>query len=761
MNTSYRRSQSGIATILIILVVGIAVSVSVLGAMHLLKSTQQRNLSLHAGIGAQATSWQGVELVRRFLIQVEQEKLASWAASANKIPITIGDNSRMRGSIENVEELSRGTNSEGKTVYSYRITANVSGTGQVGSSAQSSSTVQVVYVVEAIKQESTPTTPTPPISNSALNVFNIYRDLNMTGGIKVIGGTTANFNVQGNVNLNSASIDGINSINSTGNVDIGSGIKVNNVYANGDVSLTGSASVSQIKNRGNVTISGGTSSLSIQTNGIATFKGGNASSVDAIGGVVVSAGGVNLSSVRTEGVLDWVGTGGGVSSAQANGNINYAGGNRNPTTLSSGGTITISGGGATKVVAAKNINLPSYGSINEAYAGQNINVSSSGNITTAKLKGNASLSSSGTINNILGQGNLYVANYQGVSGKIGGTLTKAQQWNSSVNVSVVPGLIVDVEAPVVVDLAEVPLVSVPPKQVIDVYPLESSANYVFKYINGAIQVSVNGVSGIPTGTYVFGNKYSNYNTYPQYLCKPENMAGTTCLQPVATICEGFSEQNSCFSYSNGKWTVNGKSMARGIVWFQGNLEVGNGFYVNTWLATGNINTAGGHQTMSPNYAGYAVTCKNAVPRGSSLGINPNFNNLVPTNFCDISTQKMITNGLGNSAFIAGGYNPTTGAYEGGVITLGASTVASGNVVGADLINTGGSTTIKGTVVAGGQNTANLSPMQLSGSTTLDLSGGSENYDPSVVPCMKNCNPVTPDPTEEVENKSSVLWTRYL
>jgi len=236
------------------------------------------------------------------------------------------------------------------------------------------------------------------------------------------------------------------------------------------------------------------------------------------------------------------------------------------------------------------------------------------------------------------------------------------------------------------------------------------------------------------------------------------MNGSTCTKPVATICQGFSAQNSCFSYGGGKWAVNGQSMARGIAWFDGNLEIGNGVYVNTFLATGNINTAGGHRTTSPNYAGFAVVCQNVTPKGASIGGNANFASLVPTNLC--AATDMVKNELGNSAFIAGGSSPTTGAFVGGTVKLGASTLAEGNVIGADVINTGGSTTIKGSVVAAGQDKNNTSPVVLSGSTTIDLTGGSSNYDPTVIPCMKDCDGGSVETPGSTENASTVLWTRY-
>lgn len=756
----FARKQSGIATILIVLTIGIAVLVSTMGVMYHLRATQQRNLAVHSAAGSQAKAWQGVEVVRRYLTKVDPQVLAQWGNSTEQIVLKIGDGQTYQATLTTVTNNGTSTNEANQTVRNYLITANVTAIGYKDSPSQSTSTIETTYEVAAKEGTTVTPNPTPPVSTGAINVFNIKRDLNMTGGIKVIGGKTANFNVDGNVKLDSASIDGINTINSTGNVSIGSGIKVNTVWADGDVNLTGSAGVGQIKNRGNVTISGGTSSLAIHSNGVVNFQGGQAASVQSKQGVNVTAGGVNVSSIETEGAVNWSGSGGGVNTAKANGSITYNGGN-NSTSLSSGNTVTILGGGANKVIATGNFTNQGYGTIGTADVGKDVFVPSSGGITTLRTKGSTSMTGSGNVNNIAGEKNLLVSNYQAASGKIGGTLNKTQQWNGSVNVQVVPGLKVDVEQHKTVQIPEVPKIELPTNQVVDVYTLKPAANYIFEYISGQIVITVNAVSGIPAGSYVLGNKQEN-GTKPQWLCKVSDMSASTCTKPVANICQGFSEYNGCFAYDANakKWTVNGQTMARGIAWFEGNLEIGNGVYVNTWLATGNINTAGGHRTTSPNYAGYDVTCNNARPKNSSLPINPLFVTLIPTNLCAVPTKTMVPNALGNSAYIAGGYNPTTGNYGGGVVTLGASTIAEGNVVGADVVNTGGSTTIKGSVLANGQNTTNTKPMEFSGSTTIDLSGGSENYDPSVIPCMKDCTTAPVDNGSTIENFSQVKWSRY-
>src|SRR5690606_27053764 len=258
---------------------------------------------------------------------------------------------------------------------------------------------------------------------------------------------------------------------------------------------------------------------------------------------------------------------------------------------------------------------------------------------------------------------------------------------------------------------------------IDVYPLRAAANYVFEYVGNRIQVQVSQVAGIPDGTYVLGERQDGRK---DWLCRPGDLRNGVCRQPVATICQGYSDYNACFAFNRGKWTVNGTSMARGVAWFDGDLQVGNGTYVNTFLATGNLNTSGNHRTVSPNYAGYAATCRNAAPAGTQLGVYSHFAELVPTNLCNIDDGSMAGEPLGNIAYLAGGLAPG-GGFVGGAQRAGAG-----------------------------------DEIRMGGSTTMDLGSGSDDYDPSApIPCMVDCEP-EPEPGEPVEgNTATVQWSRYL
>jgi len=92
-------------------------------------------------------------------------------------------------------------------------------------------------------------------------------------------------------------------------------------------------------------------------------------------------------------------------------------------------------------------------------------------------------------------------------------------------------------------------------------------------------------------------------------------------------------------------------------------------------------------------------------------------------------------------------------YQGGDISLGASTLAFGSVLAGDTYNSGGSTTIFGYVTAQGQ--ATINSHQMGGSTRIIV----DVLPPTYVP--RGSISVYP-PGEAVGSPSlSVLWTRYL
>jgi hypothetical protein len=302
--------------------------------------------------------------------------------------------------------------------------------------------------------------------------------------------------------------------------------------------------------------------------------------------------------------------------------------------------------------------------------------------------------------------------------------------------------------------------------VFDAYQYENNANYAFR-VNGSGYkvVTIRNVRNIANGEYYIGDYENNEQTgwdrgYKDFLCTTLAANSTPqaprCQAPVAeppgTLCFGYSTYNNCITYNAGTstWSLGGTSLSQGITWFEGNINVGNGVYYNTFIATGNITTSGGLINYAPNYAGYsgAVDGVTYAPRGvCSNGMSV----YVPAQLCneDSTYNPEGSGGMGNYAFMAGGI--VAGNYSGGNITLGSSNQSYGNILAGNDFASGGSTVINGfiTALAGGVGTLNV----MGGSTTINLDVLPPSYTPTT--------PGTGGEDEEATISVQLLWTRYL
>ncbi|MBN8791478.1 MAG: hypothetical protein J0I01_04535 [Stenotrophomonas nitritireducens] len=127
------RRQRGVATLLIVLVVGLAVSVTVAATVYSLRGTQAKQLTTHSATAAQAAAWRGVEALRLYLLQLDKAQLAGLSG-----PVTgMGALGVKSASVVNVAASG---------VDRYQVKASVTGEAGVGS-ALTTATVEVIYDV--------------------------------------------------------------------------------------------------------------------------------------------------------------------------------------------------------------------------------------------------------------------------------------------------------------------------------------------------------------------------------------------------------------------------------------------------------------------------------------------------------------------------------------------------------------------------------------------------------------------------------------
>lgn len=673
--------QRGIATILALVFVGLAVSVAVFSVVNQLRGAQEQSLALHTQTQAQAKNWAGVEIVAQyFRAKVESNQ---WQALKDAGSLAVGTaiNMGIAGLAAEIVDFQEDVNGSGND----RVTVDISATTDDGTRAEANSWIRAVYQYQ----------PGGGGGNSGSNdpVMTFNHDLRLGGNIEITTeeGYEYEINVRGELDATYGnSIRGVDIINATDSIAIGSGSTFKRLNSNGDIRLTGSVTGDEELNaRGNVCLTGGTGVGAVRANGF-VYGSGSASFGDV----------------------------------EAIGSSSYQG---------------------------SHAKCDSY-SLNDSH-GNLFAVNMAGNNNADSIKAKASVRKvGGSLPNLLAEGDFHIG-YGNVSA---GSITGAACYNSTNTCPTVPtwkqgDVNISVNQGITVEIQPVPEVEIPTGN-FDAYLYRTSANYALYMESGEKRITVRNVSGIPDGDYYLSSNTSASGPKYDRICSTTDCNGTSY-----PFCKGYSDYNSCFQYNSGTktWSLNGTSLSPGLVWVEGNLAAGNGTYYNTFISTGNITTSGSHKTVAPNFAGYGGGNYNHA------GVNMNFSGICtnatyphyPTQLCgdNGNYDPDGSGGLTDFAYMAGSLVGDT--YQGGDITLGASTVAFGSVLAGDTFNSGGSTTIFGYVSAQGQ--ATTSYHQMGGSTRIIV----DVLPPTYVP--RGSISLSPGGNGSDPASLSVLWTRYL
>lgn len=334
-------------------------------------------------------------------------------------------------------------------------------------------------------------------------------------------------------------------------------------------------------------------------------------------------------------------------------------------------------------------------------------------------------------------------------------------------------------------------------EVFDVNDIRSSANYIFSYVKGRIRVKVRGLKGekIPDtpqgddGYYLVENGSLDGALANGWLCATEsttvNLASCPAKITWRNANNGWdgpvisvSTSGSC-SKDRPCWDLRGDagaSIAPGIAFFVGDLDVTWGIYTNTFIATGDITVSNDKSSavFAPNFAGYAGM--STVPsRGidhAALGVctsNPYDDAVRPTDFCGANNTYKST-ALGNYALLAGSCNRYSGEgenrvcieYVGGDIEV--KTAVYGTIKAGNVFQTTGDGTsvVHGYISAVGQRGNTGLIHDLKGSTTIYLDP-TDTYDPSgglIVPGNGNGNG-NETGTGSGSGSAVLRWSRYL
>ncbi|HEY7773328.1 MAG TPA: hypothetical protein VIC26_09100 [Marinagarivorans sp.] len=687
---SKQHPQSGMATILIILIVGISMMALSMGVVHNVKSTQHKHIAAHATAHVQPLAWTGVEVFRSYLEALSEDELKALAPSNQAITINLSSidaaNAKLTADILEVPVVIP----ENEFEY-YRVSAIITAFDYT---ADASSTVEAVYYVA------------PPGGNNCIDcttlgaMLDFHDDIEIEGDIDITApaGTSATFNVDGNVTALHVSLRQINYLNSTGNITLGSNTFIDELYANGNITLGGSASATQASALGNIGMSGGTRADILRANNNVTLQAGAQArvSIDALGTI-------NNDSTSAQGLA------------------------------TAGGDILV------PAIA---------GSMEQAFAVGNVDIAV-GAVTIPHLKaqGNVACPNPGWGNFVSIRAEGSVINCPSSNPSATPPITYDILENTPVSIRLMP--------PLVAFTMPKPIVDVWPLKSYANYVFTADGSTMRVLVK-----NVNGIEDGNYYLADYPQNIRHYRDYLCKEIDNAGMCITPATpQEAKTLCYGHSQNDDCLNYDSGedKWTFNGKSFVPGVMWFEGDLMLNNGVYYSTFLVSGNIETGGGMVTSASNFASYAATCELDYPVNKNE--TGDFDGLYPVNLCNLAESKMNYNPVGNIALAAGGTPPGGGGYSGGDIELGSSNQVNGTVLAGEHLVTQGQTVVRGYVSATSQVGKGNGTGQngLGASTTIDLENLPDGYDPTTVPPMI---PDDPDDNSGGKGFSKIIWARY-
>ena len=730
------RKQRGITTLLIVLMVGLAVSVTVAATIYSLRGTQSQQLTTHSATAAQAAAWRGVEALRLYLLQVEKTVWPGWVGDDAKQVSGLGALGVRSAVVSSVQAAGGGL---------YQVTARVTGEAGVGS-ALTTATVEVVY--DVAPGSGTPGTPevchslpnAPMVFNGNLNysggslqVVNPvdYENVVVAGDLTIGGGSTARISgcVKGNVSLSGGGITNNGHLHSEGDITI-----------NGMGNPSGTTLWGRNVSIGNGVSGGNYTAIKAGAYSAVVYSGGRAIGTAEVGGKLVAA--------TVTGGIPWT-----------KGNVVPFNTGRLVITLNdqsrflldlSKVAIDASSGAVTGAAAATRLRddkdkgpddaeLPDtllFTSVSVAGGnaglytlsvsqlwGQKVSVQGwSGNYSTLWAGGDIDMVS-GTIGNLVGGGNMTARDVRVTgSGRLAGSLNTPLANVLSAQAGTSPGL------------PGIPWCDARVKAV-DAENYKGMANYVFESVTGLPQLTVQHVKRAD-GSSIDG-------VYP---LRNPSAAQLGVLQELMTCTNGNAQGCLGMRQSNGSWLLDGvRKMPAGVLWFDAAVAV-RGTTVdllNTVVNKGGdvtLDSSGHRDLVAPNFAGASKVCGGAFYPSNLCASRSAF---VTWEGTDSEGKTTTYTGLpiGNTAIIAEEGAAMAGWTIRGSVLLGKQLATSGAVVTIHgSLTVGSNQRADTTITAGG---ISLEVPNGSGLNLLPVCGGGSSGIPSA------------------PASASVLWSRYL
>lgn len=716
-NFQSRHQQQGIATVLIVVLLGLSLTITILVGLSNLRSSQELGVSMHTQTVTQQRAWSAAEALREYLQEVTAD-YTDWLEFLDNFDL---DNNvypaiTMTG-FEGLQAQFIGVDDTDPDLL--KFSALVTAEAAPGTRIASKSALEITFeVVPPVPEEVNP--PSVP----SRNVITFYDGLDVSGGIDIVAeaGKTYDVFVDGNVTLGSASLTGMDSVLSTKSIDYtgGSGTNFNLLHASCDIRIRNTSDLVQhAKATANICFDGGPASSLIEANGFIT--------IDRTGNTHEAL----WSHANVDGVASCA-----------------SGATRLCNSFSNSDGIETIGGNT----------------IQRAYTRGSIRSPHDNGNTALDWRAEKEIIITGGCGNLTAQA---LDNMHAVDG-VGG----CKAGDSSVVVN--PPII----QPVVLD-----------RETFDANDFRGVANFVYHRHNGATRVLVRNVDGIPDHDDPSNPQDIRDNGYYHRAARDtsevwwdrmvSNHACRTATSDIATedencwlLATANNDTTNLPNFDNGNWDFSGLHHAPGIVFLDGgNVQIGQGAYTITFIATGNITqTTSNNGVAAPNFVGpdtRSIATANAT-FVTFQGVCNNVYGLSPKDFCDGGGfNSSALSGLGNFALKAGSCptnSPgmcTTSQYNGGDISI--SKPVLGVIKAGNIFSTSGDTRLQGYVSAlalRGTGTIN----RIGNRTVIDLSDLPEGYDPTggaVDPGDGSGGNGNGGGGTEEAGSATLLWTRYL
>ncbi|MBT0568902.1 hypothetical protein KIK84_01060 [Curvibacter sp. CHRR-16] len=219
------RAQRGVATIVMVLLIGLTLSAATVGTIYYVNASQAQSASLHAQTQAQVRAWTGVEVVRSYL----QTLMTNSTDNTKALAAAITSQGSVKLELTGLDGVSATAVAVDSATNPTTFTVDVTATsGEEDTAARASSTIRVVYGATTASASSSSGTCSKSISAGLV----LGGDTSVSGGglnATSSSGSLAGIAVDGNLTVESAATVKLSGC-ATGDVTLNGGGVVDNTY---------------------------------------------------------------------------------------------------------------------------------------------------------------------------------------------------------------------------------------------------------------------------------------------------------------------------------------------------------------------------------------------------------------------------------------------------------------------------------------------------------------------------------------------------